>query len=528
MFEHTMRPAQTIAPRASQRSATSRQPSALCRHELQCVVRRARVLPRPHGVLRPLAVALVFLVGSALVQQGAHGARPEDPGLDPATASKLRRSLDDASVAIIVIDAARADHLGCYGYPRDTTPNIDRLAAGSVLFGNHHCQVPRTRGSTASLFTGQFPDTHGIVYNLTESTEPDFTLASAFSRAGHRTALFSSNLYASPYMHVGTHFEESYCRDPRFTEGPGFSPPELLKQLKNWLSANVKSRFLIYLHFLPPHGPYDAPAEITGLFEGQTPPGYNAESYSPLKFDFPIGDLRVVQEYPPLPGWLNLYDANLRYADWAVGELLALLDGAGILEQTLVIVTSDHGEAFGEHGYIWHEHAIHDEVSHIPLIMRFPGRHLSGRRIGCLTQTIDLLPTLCDLFGIPFEAADIQGQTLVPVLAGLASSAAEYTVVKSFHPEKYMVREQEYAMVIYRDWKWHALYDLRNDPQQRHNIIVGQHREAKRLLRIFSDHARHQRHSPEPFVNWWPVPRPTPGAMDKDLRKALEALGYLK
>jgi arylsulfatase A-like enzyme len=389
--------------------------------------------------------------------------------------------------------------------------------------------MPVTRPSTASLFTGQFPDTHGIVYNLTESIEPDFTLASAFSRAGHRTALFSSNPQASPHAHVGTHFEESYYRPLDLIE-LGFSPSDILTQLEDWLDANAKSRFLIYLHFLPPHWPYEQPVEFTQFFEDRTPPGRSPDAYSPLKFSFPIGDQRVHHEHPPLPEWLNLYDANLRYADWAVGEVLRMLGGAGILGQTLVIVTSDHGEAFGEHGYVWHEDAIHDEVSRIPLIVRFPSKELSGESIDCLTQTIDVLPTLCDLFGIPFPAPDIQGHSLLPVLAGATDSVADHAVVQSYHPDKYMVREQRYALLIYREPKWHALYDLRSDPEQRINIRPWRQREFERLLRVFSDYAREQRHSPEPFVNWWPRParRSDVKAIPPEMKKALEALGYLK
>ncbi len=484
------------------------------------------------GFRRPLATAIVLLASLAPVQHAAHGAQQEGLTPDSAGVSTLRRSLEDGNVAIIVMDAARADHVGCYGYPRDTTPSIDLFAADSVLFTNHHCQAPDTRPSTSSLFTGQFPDTHGIIHNITESLEPDFTLASAFRRAGYRTALFSSNPVASPDLHVGTHFEEAYYR-PGPMEQQRLSSRELLKHLENWLSTNGKSRFLVYVHFLPPHAPYEQPAEFTDLFRDSTPPGYSPENYSPLEFDFPIGDQRVVEAYPPLPGWINLYDANLRYADWAVGQVLDLLARVGVLDRTLVIVTSDHGEAFGEHGYIWHRDAVHDEASHIPLIVRFPGRQLAGKSVGCLTQTIDLLPTLCDLFELPFPAADIQGPSLLPVLAGSADSAADYTVVKSFNPPKYMVRDDHSALLLYKDWKWWQLYDLRTDPEQRQSIMhyrPDRRQEVDRLLGLYHDYADGQRHSPEEFLRGSPQPasKTAPDAIPADVRKKLEALGYLK
>jgi arylsulfatase A-like enzyme len=444
----------------------------------------------------------------------------------------LRSAVTNANLVIVVIDAARADHLGCYGYPRETTPNIDRLASESFVFGNHFCQIPITAASTVSLFTSRFPDTHGVFYRAEPDSEPGFTLAAALDRAGFRTALFSSNPSASPAVGVGTDFREAHHRTLPVTQGRAFSPETLLLSFRTWLDDGEPSRFFAYLHFLPPHTPYHQPDHFTRLFADQTPPGFRPDAYHPDEFDFPIDAEPEPLEPPPFPDWINLYDANLRHADWAVGEIVNALTAAGMLEDTLLIVTSDHGEAFGEHGFIWHAHAIHDEAARIPLLIRFPSSPVHPRRIDCLTQTVDLLPTLCDLFSLPYPADEFQGRSLLPVLAGQADSAGTYAVTKSYRPEKYLIRDERHALLLYRNPEWRALYDMRADPRQTHNIIAERPDEAEALFEAFRTFAEAQRRPPACFLdpNAEPLPEPQPPSSDLSpgLRSDLEALGYLR
>jgi arylsulfatase len=297
------------------------------------------------------------------------------------------------NVVIVVLDAARADHLGCYGYPRDTTPNIDALAAEALRFTRHYTPIPSTTPSTASLFTGQYPDTHRIIYPTWEHPEPEHTLASVLGARGFATALFSSTLMASPEMDVGTRFQTAVYR----TRGDytiGFQPDRLLAQVEPWLDAHAAEAFFLYVHFIPPHGPYEE-LERFMEFAGKEAPG--VEGCRPGDFEFPLyadGERPEEPEPPPLPRWADLYDANLCYGDWAVGELVEMLRERDLLENTLLIVTSDHGEAFGEHGYIWHTNAIHQEVARIPLLIRPPGGVRPEAR-ETLSDTTDVFPTVC-------------------------------------------------------------------------------------------------------------------------------------
>jgi len=479
-----------------------------------------------------LLLPALGVLALGVVQWGRRADRSSALTANSETVSLLRSAVARAHLVIVVIDAARADHLGCYGYPRDTTPNIDRLAAESFVFDNHFCQIPLTAASTVSLFTSQFPDTHGVFYRAEPDSSPAFTLAAALDTAGFRTALFSSNPSASPAVGVGTDFHEAYHRTRSVTEGVGFSPEALLLCFGRWLEDGEPSRIFAYLHFLPPHTPYDQPDQFTRLFADRAPPGFHPDAYHPDQFDFPIDAEPEPLDAPPLPDWINLYDANLRYADWAVGEVVNTLTAAGLLEDTILIVTADHGEAFGEHGFIWHAHAIHDEATRIPLLIRFPSNPAPPRRIDCLTQTVDLLPTLCDLFALPYPAQEVHGRSLLPVLAGQADRAGTYTVTKSYRPEKYIIRDRDHALLLYRNPEWRALYDMRADPRQTRNIIAQRPEKAEDLFEAFRTYAQAQRRPPACFLdpNAEPLPEPQPPSTDvsPELRAHLKALGYLR
>ncbi len=437
----------------------------------------------------------------------------------------------NANLIIVVLDAARADHIGCYGYPRPTTPNIDLLAQESVLFQKHYCQVPFTTPSTASLFTGQHADTHLVIYPTLEHEEPQETMAAVMGERGFDTALFSSTPCASPVMGVGTHFAETYYRTRMPEDGPGFSPKSLLLQFRAWLDEHADRRFFAYVHFIPPHSPYEQPSDMTALFAGKDPPGYDPATLTPWHFEFPVyeGQRRPGLADPlPVPEWLNLYDANLHYGDWAVGELVQMLQTKGLLDNTVLVITADHGEAFGEHGYIWHPQAIHQEVARIPLLIRFPhgrNRHV----VASPTQTIDLFPTICDLFRIPIPDG-VQGASLLSLIEGKDPRERAYAVTTSFDPRKYMVRTDRFALLLYEDPTWRALYDLDADPEERRNIIADRPDEAERLHRMFQQYVETQPRQPNAVLGGWGAQEETPTneGLPADVKEQLKALGYVQ
>ncbi len=477
-----------------------------------------------------LLLPAVAVVGCAALRGLTSGFEPA--GTTDPRVVELQESVRQANVVICVIDAARADHLGCYGYPRNTTPSIDRLGGESLVFTQHFCQFPHTRPSTASLFTGQHSDTH-LAIGDRELPEGTPTLAEVLAREGFRTVLFSSNPNASPGMGIGLDFQEIYDQsdvDPLVGGWKKLTSPEpLLRLFGNWLAENRRRRFFAYLHFDPPHQPYIQPQWLTALFEGQQPPPFRTGRY-----EFPVGDEAVLaeHEHPPLPEWINIYDAHLRYADYAVGQLEQELRDAGVLEDTLFIVTADHGEAFGEHGYVWHGHGVYDELTHIPLLVRLPGETNGGQRVTALTQTIDLLPTICELLEAPCPET-VQGRSLVPLMAGLTDHVNDYAFCRSEgEPPSYLVRNLRWAMILYGNGEWRSLYDLEADPGQTTNVIDDFPDRAEEMLAAFREFAMAQQRPPVDFLSPSAQALPLPPAgrieMTPETERQLRDLGYLR
>lgn len=474
---------------------------------------------------------LLLLGGGLFLRARGNDYEPAPLTENSPAVNDLRELMEGANIVICVLDAARADHVGCYGYPRETTPNIDRLARESVLFKNHFTQYVSTKPATASLFTGQYADTH-LAYENRELAEGTFTLARGLKKAGYRTVMFSSNPNASPKMGLGLDFQKVYDQsavEPMVDNWEQFTNPEpMLVHIREWIATNKKKRFFAYIHFDPPHKPYLQPEEMTKLFAGKQPP-----NFKPGRFAFPVEDREEIKASirPPLPEWINLYDANLRFADWAVGEVEQALKKAGAFDRTLFIITADHGEAFGEHGYMWHEFAVYDELVHVPLVMRFPEAKKRGK-IEALTQTVDLLPTLFDLLAKPYPR-EVQGKSLTPLLAGTETELHKYVISRSDgKPPSYLVRSQEWALMLWGNGKWRALYDLKADPGQRKNVMAEHPKVAAEMTAVFRQFAAGQRRPPlefvEPGAKAGALPKATERKLTEETKRQLKALGYVK
>jgi arylsulfatase len=489
--------------------------------------------PGKRKTLRRLAALGLTAAGAGSYLSGLAAWGASRPRTRAARADALRDAAAGANLVICVLDAARVDHFGCYGYARETTRNTDRLARESLVFRNHVCQDTNTASSVASMFTGQHPDTH-LAYGYRPVSDKAFTIARGLAAAGLQTALFSSNAWASPLGGKGLDFQKAYStKDAIAVARSGeewYSPEPLLRLFEQWLRDHRQSRFFCYLHFVPPHQPYPKVDIWLEPFKGKKPPGYRPEKHHPGKSEFPIPG--ILEPSPALPEWINLYDSNLRYADWAAGQVVRLLRETGVYDKTVLVVTADHGEAFGEHGYTFHNCCPWDEVAHIPLLMRLPHAARTGR-VDALTQCIDLLPTVCDLFRVSYPADKVQGTSLVPLIAGSKDGVHDYVFTHSnTERDKYMVRDPYYALLLYGTKNQRALYSLKDDPEQRKNVIASHPKETEKLTQAFRVYAKQQRwnimYVVDPSAPYADRPRNLPGRpVSPETLRELKALGYL-
>ena len=468
--------------------------------------------------------------------------RPLVLSAPPAGVAGPSASVSEPNVIICVLDAARADHIGCYGYPRDTTPNLDKLAGDSVVFERHYAEYPQTKASTASLLTSRHADNH-LAVEMRAVGRDNFFIEQGLKQAGFSTAYFNSNAWASPSWGFARDFDAIYSfvaggereqggRRPRGApeiHRISREPEELLSAFSRWLDHPGRDRFFAYLHLLPPHHPYNAPEETQRLFTGSSPPHYR-------RGRIPFRGVRNVggpADHEHLgPDVVNKYDANLRYADWAVGEILAELRERKLLDDTLLIVTSDHGETLGEHGYKWHPACPFEEALHIPLLIRFPGGRPAGR-VSALTQSLDLLPTIYELLRLPVPTKLVEGRSLMPLIAGEKTAVHDYLFSRTGgDPACYVVRDLRYSLLLFEGGKLRALYDLNADPWQRRNIIGRQAKRADRMAEAFRRFALTQRTRPLRFVDANAKPGELPAGEQvkpsEDMKRELKALGYLK
>lgn len=319
-------------------------------------------------------------------------------------------------IVLISIDTLRADHLGAYGYHRDTSPFLDRLAARGVLFERAVAHYPNTLTSHMSLLTGLYPAEHGVFPPDGVLSPSIPTLPELLAAAGWRTAGFVED----GYVNGEYGFERGFSR--WHDEVGRYLPTQVEQTIERGVSflrevaeTGEAEPFFLFLHTYAVHDPYDPPAPFASRYwQGPRPAGaFHPVGPELLAFNRRQGELPEAARE-----WLVArYDGSIRYADSVLAGFFAQLERLGLTDEVAVVVTSDHGEEFLEHGRLAHTQ-VYDETLHVPLLVIHPG--FEPRRVPTLVQGIDLFPTLLELagVGVPEHAS---GRSLVPDLRGRAA-----------------------------------------------------------------------------------------------------------
>lgn len=313
--------------------------------------------------------------------------------------------MTSSSVILLSIDALRADHCSYQGYERETTPVLDRLAETELAFTHAISASSHTREAVPALLTGRYPDeATDSSYNLATDT-----IAPRLSESGFRTAGFHSNPFVSRAYGFDRGFD-TFDDDLRLGSHRFVALAQrLLDKLRNrhyaragtindrsfdWLDSidNQDRPFFCWNHYMDVHGPYEPFEDYRELFHDE--PVSDREAQRLYKRSIRDPESITTEERETL---IDLYDAELRYTDEQIGVLLDRLDARGLLDDTLVIITADHGDAFGEHGYYEHPRYLHDGLVHVPLIVRHPAN--AGKTCDEPVSTLDVVPTVLDYVG---------------------------------------------------------------------------------------------------------------------------------
>jgi arylsulfatase A-like enzyme len=341
---------------------------------------------------------------------------------------------------LVVLDATRKDHLSCYGYDRPTSPTIDRIAADGTRFEQAIASAPWTPPSHASMFTGCYSSRHGVFNSHLSLTYEGPTIAEQLSANGVETLGYSNSYHTSTDrgFHRGFDYYHDIFELPRFL-GKMYDPSlDFLRFLPNYFLKNydisdlqlrkLKTRlkrtdehFFGFINLNSAHTPYDPPARFRKQFEAyfdewDTVDEEAAADVSKGGFEYTALDDKSITEteWRLIRCW---YDAEIRYMDYLLADLIESLKKTGLYDDTLLIITADHGEHLGEHGLSNHSFSLFDELLNVPLIVKWPGDHHVGDRTlpgsvsNNLVSLIDIAPTICEWLGTDIPS-EMQGRAL--------------------------------------------------------------------------------------------------------------------
>lgn len=324
---------------------------------------------------------------------------------------------EDVSVVLLLVDALRADHLGCYGYSHDTTPAIDRLCRRGVSFRNAITASGWTQPAVASLFTGLNPLQHGVMrwprkqkdqLQITIFPESLDTLAERLQRAGFRTGAFVANPYLEGMIGFGQGFETYHVGDKTGTE--------IQDEFLDWLDTESPERFFAYLHYMETHWPYSEGLAHLDRFAPQAT-AIDFETVDWKALHRRMEDEPEALSEDELLQLVALYDGAVRSADDQIGELLQELEDRNLTDRLLVILTADHGEEFREHGRFGHIRTLFDTLLRVPLIVAFPDRWQQGLVVRQQVRLVDVMPTILDAGGAGVPEG-LLGCSLLPMIRG--------------------------------------------------------------------------------------------------------------
>ena len=450
------------------------------------------------------------------------------PEAEPTPPRATVEPAPDLNVLLITSDAMRADRLGEYGNDRDTSPALDALAAGGVLFESAMAQRGETWPSLASLMTSQYPVEHGIRRNGDTAPFPPDTvpLVEHLKAHGYATAAALANC-----THAGNQFDDRFPH-----QGDDLA---VTRSAVRWLNRKKDSRFFLWLHYFKPHYPFTPPPGYENMF---VDPEYKGDIAGDSKqlMSVMLG-LRPFSEEDRIQVGA-LYDANVRFVNDQVSRVLAEVEKLGLAKNTLVVFSADHGEClYDRQDYFFHSAATHESVLHIPLIFGGAGVPQQGVRVPGVVESIDIAPTILEILGLPAPDS-FSGTSLAPAFRGekleLGPAFSEHTDLMLsirtdthrfvWNPTEHTIRivtprqrerqglpldvEAFYAV------EKEELFATPGDPKERHNLVAEQPELADELRRQLLEWKK---------AYSWELLGAKQQEIPEEIANQLEAMGYL-
>ena len=384
----------------------------------------------------------------------------------------LLERLGEKNVVLIVLDAARATQLGAYGYDRDTTPEIDRIAREGVVLDRVYTPAVYTLGAMSAVWTSQHPDRHRTETSFSARLPASrLTLAELLSARGIHTAGFVANAVAGEAFG----FERGFSEFHEVYREQGSGADAFREAVPRFWKERGAQRFFAYIHFREPHFPYDPRPPFDTRFGPEGPIPKAARSDMDWWTDVNQGRRELTEE--ARAHLVSLYDGNLAYVDAEIGRVRRDLERAGLWDETVIIVTADHGEALWEHDWVGHNVQLYEESVHVPLVVRFPpGTGPAGVRFDEFADLTAVGPTIAELFGALGEGGSdeaFEGKSLIPLIAG--GPGAPFVVSRTvWNRPSYALRDAEYKFILNTATGEAVLYDLTRDLGEREDVTASE------------------------------------------------------
>lgn len=463
-----------------------------------------------------------------LIAEGADDTRVAwgAPAIMTTPPEQVAASQPVRNVVVLLIDTLRASKLRAYNpESRVRTPVLDGLVEHGTLFERAHSQENWTKPSVASVLTGLTPSTHRAITTEARLPQSAELVSETFDAAGFATASFLANGYVSDRFGFDQGWDHytNMIREGRSTEAA-----DVFREAGDWIEQHRSERFFVYIQTIDPHVPYDPPAEFLQMYDartdyaGQVRPRSTGDQLEAAKRNPP----GIVFDESDITRLTALHDGEISYHDRELGRFMERLAALGVADDTLLVITSDHGEEFRDHGSWGHGHSVYQELIQVPLVFHRPGVVPEGRRVPQPVSTMNVAQTILDLAGVP-GLRDAEGRSLAPEMRG--EIPAQPTVAFSnMLDDRRVIRSRRWKMIL--NGINAKLFDLQTDPGERNEITdLTRHPIAARYLRMHLGQYLGSRDR----GHWWQGTQreaqqlqSEQAVMDDTIRAQLRALGY--
>lgn len=436
------------------------------------------------------------------------------------------------NIILISLDSLRADHLGCYGYQKDTSPNINKLAEDSVLFTNCFSQASQTLVSHMSMLTSLFPVNHQV-YSFLRTNPFLISIADLLRTKQYFTGAYTGGGQVSATLGFSKGFD--FYNESREKLSQKDSPPELFKKTAAWINRNQEKDFFLFLHTYEIHDPYAPPKNYAEKFLDE-----QAKWKSVYMFELTGQSKQKYRHFSDeeKQNIIALYDGEIAYTDdRLIKPLIRELKKLNLYDRTMIIITSDHGQEFYEHGGWLHTHSVYNELIKVPLIIKFPHSKYKGTKIQNFVRSVDIAPTILKEVDIEFSNHDLDGRSLMPLIKGKEKGNriffSEVRGYAKIFPPQTATNKNGYKIIFNELGKTPQsyfdpppplkdeveLYFLENDPEEINTIAEAKKELTRELLDTIIKYLQQSKMGKDKLREI---------IIDDDLREKLKALGYIR